>query len=164
MLTNSHSLQIPKDLESVSQTQVWQKTPLQGDGSWGVSRSQSQPMARGPARHPETRSRSALWSPGRHLSPMGLHSPAVPHTQHQVHTGTYKAVRQVPQHLQTPRDTVDAWTRPQAGRRLPLCSPQVLTQRQQPRPVWGQGHPRSGVKGRASQKDRLLLWLPWLPR
>ena len=45
----------------------------------------------------------------------------------------------------------------------PLCSPGVLTERQQPRPVQGQVHPQCGVTGRALQKDRLLLWLPRLP-
>lgn len=47
----------------------------------------------------------------------------MPHTQHLVHVGSHEAVRQAAQHLQTPREAADPWTRPQAGRHLHSALP-----------------------------------------
>ena len=88
---------------------------------------------------------------------MGLRSPAVPHTQHLVHMGTYKAIRPVPQRLQTPGDTADAWTCPQAGQHLPLCSSRVLTHANNPGPSGARVTPDPGSKSEGQNPSAVTM-------
>lgn len=166
MLTHSHSLSVrsaqePQGPELSSPDTSPAENPSAGGRQLGGEQTTEPTHGTGPGtQKPEADRPCGAQATARHPRPFAPrpspHAASDPHGQPRGHPPSSPA----PADSEGGLGPLD----PPPGRAAsPLCSPGVLTERQQPRPVQGQVHPQCGVTGRARQKDRLLLRLPWLP-